>query len=571
MSEYDPLLTMSALNMAIASIHRIISSEDRLVLDREYDSIINNLRIGELNSDSELMKLYQKILKVIQNGRLRDEKRKKIESECYVQKHKSIKEILVENIITNFKINPVMWVEKLAVSSAAEYFTQRKKSDERSQNNDDEQAGLKHDELKEYGELQCELVDSLRLLRQYNLPDDYRLTSKALDNFSAAMNESDPSKRNRMLKYLEDDFAMYPPYWFHRAEASMKAGNHEAAEEYFGKFMEVWRPVLRKDPYMAEVMKYKIEGLIRKGANYSNVEEILHCLSVMRKNTELEDWGNNLFAAMVYITLGRKDEAEECVMCNIDFKTETEMSSKLLERIKTEALPPRIEPAMSDDDFMKLCKAADPAKIQEAINNGANVNAKDNSGWTVSMRAAKKGQAEILEILLKHNADINAKDDQGWTALMAAAWRGHAGIAEFLIEHGADINARDNEGWTALMKAAWKGYAEAVEIFIKHGADVNDTDNGGWTALMGASKEGRSEVAEVLLKYGADVNLRNNNSTTALIEAASGGKKRVAEILLKHGADTNIKDEFGRTALMIAERNHHSDVAELLRRYGATK
>ena len=90
-----------------------------------------------------------------------------------------------------------MWVEKLAVSSAAEYFTQRKKSDERSQNNDDEQAGLKHDELKEYGELQCELVDSLRLLRQYNLPDDYRLTSKALDNFSAAMNESDPSKRNR--------------------------------------------------------------------------------------------------------------------------------------------------------------------------------------------------------------------------------------------------------------------------------------------------------------------------------------------------------------------------------------
>ena len=34
MPEYDPLLTMSALNMAIVSLHRITSSGDRLILDR---------------------------------------------------------------------------------------------------------------------------------------------------------------------------------------------------------------------------------------------------------------------------------------------------------------------------------------------------------------------------------------------------------------------------------------------------------------------------------------------------------------------------------------------------------
>ena len=45
--EYDPLLTMTALNLAVVSQHRITSTGDRLTLDQEYTGIINNLRIGQ--------------------------------------------------------------------------------------------------------------------------------------------------------------------------------------------------------------------------------------------------------------------------------------------------------------------------------------------------------------------------------------------------------------------------------------------------------------------------------------------------------------------------------------------
>ena len=571
MSEYDSLLTMSALNMAIVSLHRITTSGNRLILDREYDTVINNLRMGEINPDKELTSLYQKILRAIQSGRFRDDRRKKIENEYTLQKHKNIWEIIKGNILTNIRINPLIWVEKLAVSSASEYFTQQRKSDEISRQNEDEQSRLKHEELDSYVDLQCELLEaSWHLLSQYELPDNYRLTQKALDNFSSAMNESDPSKRTRMLKYLEDDFAMYAPYWFYRAEASIALGDDSKAEEYFAQFLKVWRPVLRRDPYMAEAMKYKIKRLMREGASYRNIEEILKCLEDMRANTELEDWPNNIFAGAIYFSLGYKDEAEECVMCNIDFGIETEMSRKLLEYMRTAPLPLKIEPAMSDDEFLKLCKVADPVKIKEAISNGANVNARDENkyGTTVLMRAAKHGHAEVAGLLLEHGADINAKDNEGWTALMGAAWRGHAEMINFLLEHGADIDAKDNEGWTALMKAAWKGYAEAAKILLKHSTGVNAQDNAGWTALMGASKEGRSEIAEALIQYGADVNIASNNGITALIEAAGGGRTQVVEILLEHGADINAEDEFGRTALIMAERNHHDEVAQLIRTYG---
>ena len=40
---------MSALNMAVVSLHRITSSGNRLILDQEYINIVNNLQIGEIN------------------------------------------------------------------------------------------------------------------------------------------------------------------------------------------------------------------------------------------------------------------------------------------------------------------------------------------------------------------------------------------------------------------------------------------------------------------------------------------------------------------------------------------
>ena len=94
MPEYDPLLTMSALNMAIVSLHRITSTKDRLILDREYKSIINNIRMGEINADHELTSLYQEIVRVIHKGRLRSEVLESIESINVEDKRRSIGEIV---------------------------------------------------------------------------------------------------------------------------------------------------------------------------------------------------------------------------------------------------------------------------------------------------------------------------------------------------------------------------------------------------------------------------------------------------------------------------------------------
>ena len=526
MSEYDPLLTMSALNMAIVSLHRITSSGDRLMLDREYNSIINNLRMGEINADPALIELYQEIVRVIHKGRLRDDIRTAISKSASERKCKSIREIITGNFLKSFSFNKLRWLGKLAVSSASEYFTQQKEI----QQNNDTVLRLKHDELDEYDELQRKLLgSSWSLLRNYHLPDNYRLTQKALDKFSSAINEPAPSKRNRMLKYLEGDFSMYAPYWFYRAKSSYEAGNDEAGK-YFERFGEVWRPVLKRDPYKAEAMKYKIEVLMSSESSQGNAEEVLKCLEEMRANTELEDWANNIFAGMVYFSLGRKDEAEECVMCNIDFEFELEMSGRVLALFEGKSLPeevpnsPKPEPkpivhethpafrppainsessAKSNDAFLELCKSGNSVKIEEAINNGANVDARTDDGKTALIWAAWNGYSESAEILLRHGADVNARDNQGRTALIWAAWNGHSKAAEVLLRYRANINVQDNSGRTALMNATQRGQTEAVKVLLEYGAYVDAKDYRGWTALQIAKDNHHTEIERLLRTHGA--------------------------------------------------------------------
>ncbi|MBQ3450075.1 MAG: hypothetical protein IJG34_09310, partial [Synergistaceae bacterium] len=171
MTEYDPLLTMSALNMAIVSLHRITSTRDRLILDREYKNIINNIRMGEINADSELTSLYQEIVRVIHRGRLRDNERKQIEDNFSMQKQKGIKEIISGNVFPSLSTSPLEWLVKLAVSCVSEYFSSKVRSEI---NYADETLRLNSEELDEYDELQRKLLDSSwKLLRQYKLPDSY--------------------------------------------------------------------------------------------------------------------------------------------------------------------------------------------------------------------------------------------------------------------------------------------------------------------------------------------------------------------------------------------------------------
>ena len=149
------------------------------------------------------------------------------------------------------------------------------------------------------------------------------------------------------------------------------------------------------------------------------------------------------------------------------------------------------------------------------------------------IRSSAYGHIDMVKKFIEDGADVNAKNNDGNTALMMASWNGHIEVVRFLLKNGADVNAKNNDDNTALQTASMNGRTEIVAMLLNNGADVNMKDEEGTTALSAASEAGETEVVKLLLKNGADVNVIDDNEYTALDWAEEFGHTSVVELLEK--------------------------------------
>ncbi|MBQ7577042.1 MAG: ankyrin repeat domain-containing protein [Synergistaceae bacterium] len=155
---------------------------------------------------------------------------------------------------------------------------------------------------------------------------------------------------------------------------------------------------------------------------------------------------------------------------------------------------------ISGEKFLDLCRNGTAQEIINAINSGANVNAKDDDGTTAFMIAsAVNKDSEVINALIKAGADVNAKTSFGGTALMSAAAVNSPEIVNILLSAGADVNAKNYHDLTALMYAASNSeYPEIINMLINSGADVKARDQSGKSALDYARNNENLKGSEAL-------------------------------------------------------------------------
>ena len=200
---------------------------------------------------------------------------------------------------------------------------------------------------------------------------------------------------------------------------------------------------------------------------------------------------------------------------------------------------------------------------------GAAVEARDGNGYTALIIAADKGKEKIVELLLGHSAAVDVKNRLGSSALMRASSNGHKDVVGALLAKGADVDSKDSQGRTPLMNSAYYGNEEIVELLFGYGAAVDARDGKGYTALIIAADKGKEKVVELLLGYGSAVDARDGNGSTALIIAADKGKEKIVELLLGHSAAVDVKNRLGSSALMRASLKGHKDIVVALLNAGA--
>ena len=176
------------------------------------------------------------------------------------------------------------------------------------------------------------------------------------------------------------------------------------------------------------------------------------------------------------------------------------------------------------------------------------------------LQAAKDGDTDLACELLQQGADVNARDDDDMTPLHLAAKHGHLDMVKYLLSRNdVDVDARDDRDAPPLFYAAEHGHLDMVKYLSSRGNfNVNmKMGSAGLAALHLAVAFRQLDMMKHFLSYDdVDVNIQVAYSgTTPLYWAAWFGSADMVKYLIsRDDIDAARRDYEGDTPLHIAAK-----------------
>jgi ankyrin repeat protein len=100
---------------------------------------------------------------------------------------------------------------------------------------------------------------------------------------------------------------------------------------------------------------------------------------------------------------------------------------------------------MSDLQLIDAVKTGQPAKVDEALNAGADIHQQDEQGWTPLNWAAGKGSVEIVSLLLDRGADVLRTGRDQRTPYKIALAAKHTDVARLLKKAEQAVNGANGD------------------------------------------------------------------------------------------------------------------------------
>lgn len=336
--------TILALNMAAAAVKAIEESEDRIVLQQEYDAILKNLNIGCIDNDGDLQKLYTHLLKTISDSCLDEEQCRCVQATFSIQQRRSIIEGMSaafrstgkfdEGDVAAVVLSPWLAFGKALTRGVSAYFGYREAKKQKKIEFDEKLWKLDQDKIRALSDLRINLFTTTwNLLHRGGGQSIRTLTSDDLRMLEKDLQNPSPEDTLKMLRWDEDKFRDYPPYWFYRVEAAMRLDNEAEARKSLDCFDHAAGDVLRRDPYKVQAAKYRL--LLEPDAPPEFVKEQL---AIIRRNAV--EWTDLLFYGVLSYAVGEKEQGKEAVEIVVKRYEEHEISPAVLRAMEIDQFDP---------------------------------------------------------------------------------------------------------------------------------------------------------------------------------------------------------------------------------------
>ncbi|PAV77013.1 hypothetical protein WR25_00130 [Diploscapter pachys] len=107
---------------------------------------------------------------------------------------------------------------------------------------------------------------------------------------------------------------------------------------------------------------------------------------------------------------------------------------------------------------------------------GADLQGRDDQGYTPMHWAARSGQANAISYLATESADVNALNYNNESPLHVATRYAQMDSMHSLLEYGASMDLQDKHGDSVLHIAAWNGYAMLMALLCSFRPSLNLTN-----------------------------------------------------------------------------------------------
>ena len=217
-------------------------------------------------------------------------------------------------------------------------------------------------------------------------------------------------------------------------------------------------------------------------------------------------------------------------------------SLAMVQRLLRAGAQPDLAQVSGLTPLMIAARTGNADVVEALLARGAAVNASvHKNGHSALMWAVAQGHHESVRLLVAQGADIDARTQTGFTPLLFAARSGDIESAEVLLAAGADVNRSGSDGTHALPLAILNLQDQFALYLLDQGADPNGSLHGvpalhlaagdvthwirEWTHLRGFGPRAHSlrqldpshrvTLVKALLARGADPDGRITTSATA--------------------------------------------------------
>lgn len=329
--DYDPIQTALALNYSQMSICRMVTYNDKVVLDQEYDNIINNINLSKIE-DKEIIQLLLSLMDSLTKSKLvagdkewlQKEYEKKVETAVYDTFTNSAG--LAAGVAGAALTGNFVGAANNLTQVGMQYFNYQKVLEENKEQLDRTKWQLEKDTLNFLNYQRKKILKiSWELIKRYELPDEWRLTEKQINNYVEILKDSQIDRRFRKLSRIKSDFQAYPPFWYYYGKSAQDNGNRQLAIECYNRYELIRKGIFRSDPFYSSVAMNRISLLDFE----QDKIEILRNLDIIKDQAKND---NNLimYCAINYLRLKEFSSAIKLLQKNIDEEYKVSLNKRLL-------------------------------------------------------------------------------------------------------------------------------------------------------------------------------------------------------------------------------------------------